>query len=354
MPKTQQFDAGVVTTVNMATAVFEETDGRMMATVQIIKAGMSKNRRTYPAALLQKAVETKFFDGSQMFLNHDRSRPDPNQRGMAELMSGIESTEWDEANQAINGRIEFFDKKFYDYAQRAKNYMGVSINALVKGVRRTTGGQVYEDVTDWVRRRSVDWVTTPAAGGAILAFEDEDDNMPGQIDWASLTADEIKKNAPAVYEAIEAEAKAAVEEDPDKEVTPPPSAAEIARLVQEGIEASRKADNERKDRLDSASKQVRAAFERSGLPEKTRARLQASFEGVESYDEAAVTAAITEAKEELKAAGLKGPQVEGMGVSSGSGTGGEAPVKTFSAHESVKSSFLGVTKVADPSKEGTK
>lgn len=350
-PTHEQFRAREV--VDLEGAVFEEVDGRMMATVRILKSGTSKNRRTYPPKLVKEAVEKGIFNNIQMFMNHDRQKPEPQSRPLGEMVSAVESTSWDEATQSMNGRVEFFDRNFYDYAQRARNYMGVSINALVRGNRRTVKGETYEDVTEWVHPRSVDWVTAPAAGGAILAFEDEDDAE--MIDWSKITVEDLKKNAASVYEAITAEAKATAEppkNDPPEEPAKPVSAAEIAKLVQEGIEANQKAESDKKSRIDLAAKQVRDAFTKSGLPEKTRARLMAGFEGVEAYDEKAVTTAITEAQEELKAAGARGPQITGMGPT-GSASGSAETPAVFSIHESVKSTF-GFTKKSDAPKEGTK
>lgn len=338
-------------------AVFEEVDGRMMATVRILKAGVSKNRRNYPAHVVKEAVDKHLFDGIRMFVNHNKKSPSPLDRSLSEMVSAVESTSWDEKAQAMDGRVEFFDRNFFDYAQRAKNYMGVSINALVRGTRKMVGGQVQEDVSGWHLPRSVDWVTFPAAGGAILAFEDEEE----MIDWTKITAEQIKENAATVYEAIQAEAKATDDDPPTddkKKVTEPPKMVtqeEVSDIVKAALEAHDKEVKKVREMQEVAAESVRAAFATAGLPEKTRARLVASYEGITEFDEKAVAAAILTAKEELAAAGV-GPRITGMGPSTGdAGDGTSSPV--FSAHESVSEAF-GITKKSgtkgDDPKEGTK
>lgn len=332
-----------------AEPVFEEVDGRMMATIRILRAGTSKNRRTYPSVLVQEAVSKGLFNGLKMFKDHNREKPDPQSRKIDEMVSGIESTSWDAESQSMNGRVEFFDRNFYDYAQRAKNFMGVSINALVRGNRRTVKGEVYEDVTGWVNPRSVDWVTTPAAGGAILAFEDEDEDVA--IDWSQVTPELLKANASAVYEAIQAEVKKEPDPEPPDggEVVTP---AELAKAVQEAIDQEREKQEQKDKKRVAARTAVADAFNKSGLPDVVAKRVMRTFEDVEEFDEKAVGDAITEAKEELKAVGA-GPRITGQGPT-GSGDKPETP--SFSVHESVKSAFGIVPKKAksDDSEEGAK
>lgn len=331
---------------------FEETeDGRLMASVRILKAGLSKNRRNYPSHLVQEAVNKGLFNGLHMFLNHDRKRPNPGERDFNEVVSVVESTSWDEKEQAMNGRVEFFDRSFYDKAQRAKSYLGVSINALVRGNRRTIAGETFEDVTGWTRPRSVDWVWNPAAGGAILAFEDEDEDV---IDWSKVTVEDLKKNAPQVYEAIESAKGPDDDEDNEDPAVKPVDPKAIAMAVAEAMN-QRDEDQAEKDRkIKSARTLVQKAFDESGLPEAVSKRVMRSFEDVEEFDDKAVAEAITEAKEELKAIGA-GPHIKGEGPTGGAS---ETSTKTFSVHESVKDVFgfnkpKSSTKSDDP-EEGTK
>lgn len=334
-------------------AVFEEVDGRMMATVRILKAGKSKNRRNYSPKVVKEAVDRKIFDGALMFKDHDRKRGEPQQRGIDEMVSTIESTTFDEATNSAIGRVEFFDRPFFNKAQAAKDRLGVSINALVKGTRQVIAGEVQEDITGWGRGRSVDWVLFPSAGGQILAFEDED--VEPMLDWSKVTPEELKKNAPAVYEQMQKEAVAEAEKaNPpadDKKTDPPVDAVpreEVQSMITKALEDAQKVASEKQGKITATATKIRDAFEKSGLPPRTRARIMASYEGVEEFDEAAVTESIKTAKEELDAAGA-GPHITGMGPSDGTAKA----VTTFSVHESVRSSLLGPQK-KEETKEAAK
>lgn len=327
-------------------AVFEEVDGRMMATVRILRAGKSKNRRNYSPHVVEEAVKQKVFDGALMFKDHDRKRGEPQQRGVDEMVSVIESTSYDAPTQSAIGRVEFFDRPFYQKAQAAKDRLGVSINALVKGTRQVIAGVSEEDITGWGRGRSVDWVLFPSAGGQIMAFEDED--VDPMIDWSKVTPEELQKNNPAAYEAIQALA------EPKKEAEDPPkppvdnkkpegdfvAKEDVQKMVAQALEDAQKAAAEKQGKISATATKIRQAFEKSGLPPRTRTRIMASFEGEEEFDEAAVAESIKNAKEELDAAGA-GPRITGMGPSDGTA---KAETGTFSVHESVRSSLLGPQK----------
>lgn len=322
------------------TAVFEEVDGRMMASIRVLRAGKSKNRRNYSPAIVKEAVDNHVFDRARMFRDHDRKRANPQERSINEMVSIIESTSYDDVSHSMNGRVEFFDRPFYEYAQRAKDYIGVSINALVKGTRQLVAGEVHEEITGWGPARSVDWVMFPAAGGSILAFEDEDVvTMP---DWTQITAEDLKTNAPEVYESILASAEPPPKVDPPKKEPTPEQKPDIAKLVAEAIDEERTKANEKAARQKTAGDAVREAFKNSGLPTRTQTRVMASFEGVEEYDEKAVAEAIKSAKEELQEVGA-GPRISGMGPSTGGGS--TVASQEFSVHESVRSAF-GIKKEA--------
>ena len=325
-------------------ATFDVVEGeggtkQLMANVRILKAGKSKNNRNYRASALKEAVEQKLFDGARMFINHDPTKP-PLKRPMQEMVSAIESTSYHEQDQAIDARVEFFDEKFYTFAQRAKKYMGDSINALVRGnVVRASDGTAYEDITGIVQPRSVDWVIFPAAGGEILAFEDEGSEGV-EVDWDKLTLDEVKKNAPHLVQEMEAELKPAdpdpkPDDEPGDDGAKPLTRADALAIAQEAVQEYIKNDRTEASKREEAAKKVRAKMATSGLPERTRTRVMAAFEGETEYVESKVQSAIDEAKEELKAAGLA-PRIQGNGPSDA-----KAPVVAgaYSVRESVEAHF---------------
>lgn len=338
----------------------EEKDGRMMATVRIIKAGLSKNNRNYRVSALKKAAKEGTFDGVRMFDGHNKQGPLA--RTSRELISAIESTEYDEDNQSLNGHVQFFDRPFYEKVNHARKFMGVSIDSILSGTRTPDpqGGRALEDIHAFTQPRSVDWVIYPAAGGEILAMESEGDD--DVIDWAALEADaanlteaDLKSKAPSLWKKFHPETTAeklpvhghsATEEEEDEDDLPVKGKKKAQKMLsQEAVEeivsqrmtAYQKEQDDLRKKHESAFEQVKAAFDTSGLPEKTRSRLMAGFEDVQVFDEAAVKKSITDAKEELKAAGA-GPHITGMGAS-GSGKGDETPTVRFSVMESVEAAF---------------
>ena len=308
----------------------EEGTGRMTANLRLIKSGLSKNNRNYRESALKTSADKGIFNGVRMFANH--STTPPLKRPISEMVAAIESTSWNADAKAVDGRVVFFNKEFYDFAQQAKGYMGDSINALVRGTRvRESSGRVTEDIHEIVQPHSVDFVIYPAAGGEILAFESEGD----MIDWKAITAEDIKTNATELYDAIKAEALAAQ----PKPGVPSFTQEQIDQLVKDEVasamEARQKEIDETNEKIRLANEKVVLAFAKSGLPEPTRKRVQLAFEGQTEFNESAVTEAITSAKEELTAVGA-GPKITGQGPSSGS-----APEKKteFSINESVAAAF---------------
>lgn len=340
----------------------ESEDGRLTAKIRIIKAGLSKNNRNYRPSALEKAARDGIFNGTRMFVNHTERGKSPLSRGFMDMVSAIESTEYDKENQALNGNVEFFDKDFYDRVNRAKKFAGVSIDSLLRGTRTPQpGGRALEDIHEFTQPRSVDWVVYPAAGGQILAMEEEEGESVGEIDWAAveaeagtLSAEDLKKNSPTLWKLFHPEGTA--EKLPVHGNAPESTAAEyVAREDVEEIVIARLTAYEQEQKLikqkqEAAAEQVRAAFASSGLPPVVRARVMHGFEGISEFSQEAVQKAIDDAKEELKAVGV-GPRISGMGPG-GTPASGDG-VKTFSVKESVEAQF-GKKPAAsgDASKEG--
>lgn len=359
--------------VELGESAFEAVgdDGRMFATIRIIKAGLSKNNRNYRASALQKAAQEGIFDGVRMFVDH--SKGPPLQRPLTSMVSAIESTSYNEQEKALDGRVEFFDAAFYDRAKRAQKYLGVSIDSVLSGTRTPsrTGGRALEDIHAFTQPRSVDWVLFPAAGGQILAFESEGDE--DMIDWAAIEAEagtlseeDLKKNLPTIWARAKATASFSgkedeTEEEPEEKAPKGKKGAkavfvareEVDELVKDALTRYQEEQDSIKSKQESAAELVRQAFSTAGLPTPTSTRVMRGFEGVQEYDEKKVKQAIEDAKEELKAVGA-GPRLDGFGPSGSPSNGQENTVK-FSAHESV-SAFFGKKPAAksDDPKEGDK
>ena len=377
-PELQQFNA-----VEQLGEVFidgwEETDDGIRAKIRIIKAGLSKNNRNYRVTALKKAAKEGIFDNLKMFRGHSKDLP--LKRRDDEFVAFTSDTAFEEDTSSLVGFANFVDEKFAKKVKAAKGHIGVSIDSLLSGFRiPQAGGRALEDITAFVQPRSVDFVLFPAAGGEILAWESEGET---EVDWAAVEAelatlgeDDLKKNLPSFWAKwhpetrgqppIGGSSREAEEDDEDNETDEDEEPTqykkgkkktrkaamvrreEVAEIVADALKADREARQEEDEKKESAAAQVREAFANAGLPDKTRARVMAAFEGVTEYDDEKVKKAITDAKEELKAAGA-GPQITDMGPSSSGGTD-KAEKKVFRAHESARSAFVRTA----PSKSGDK
>jgi len=331
--------------ISVSEAEFSQDDtGRMFADLVLIKAGRAKNPRNYRPTALRRAVEQKVYDGLRMFVNH--SNKPPIKRDFDEMVSAVESTAWDPAIKplgGITGRVEFFNKDFFEQAQKAKKYIGVSADHDIGITRVREGQKMIEDVHEIVGARSVDWVLYPSAGGEIIQFVRESDEGE-DVDWNKITADDLKANAPELVKAIQAEVKPATEAAPDDEPDEEPDdedqavkRSEISRLVKEGIkEALTNAQTNERKRTDT-TKKVREFVAKSGLPGRTQARIVNSFANDTEYDETSVKESVEEAKAELEEAKVGKPRIHDMGHSGGEEN---APVlQRTSARESVEGAF---------------
>lgn len=304
--------------------IFTAEEGKAPSEVEItiVRPGESANRRVYTTEAIAKAVQTGFWNGSAMFIDHG---PDamPTKRSMKDFVSVIRDTRLGKTGEAI-GTARFVRPEFADFVraahEAAPGSFGVSIVHQFRGQRyKGTDGHYRERVEEFVRNFSVDWVAFPAAGGAVNQFlpaheaESEED-----VEWSELTADMIKRHAPAVHESIVTEARETMTTSGDEGGTgeKPPvstgiSAEDVKQIVAEAIAEDRKVQRDEQSKRDEVSTKVAETLDKSGLPEPSRKAIAKQFTAAESFDEAAVSEAINERKVELAAAG--GPRVIGLG-----------------------------------------
>lgn len=312
----------------------KDESGKMTASFILIKAGRAANPRTYRPSALQKAAQEGIYNGTRMFVNHG-DKP-PLKRGLREMVSAVESTSWDPRigdSGGIRGTAEIFDAEFFDYAQRAKKYMGVSANHQIQVQYVTEGTKTIQDVLGIPQAYSVDWVIYPSAGGEILSFARESEGAD-QVEWTDITLDSLRANAPQLIEQIKAELKPATESTDD----PPeaPTAEAIKLMVTEGVQAAMAQMAAENTKRQDTSKKVRDLLAKSGLPTRIQNRIASMFADSVEVAEESVTAAITDAKEELKELGVTGPKITGEGMTGGS-TGGKPQVSD--AREGVEAIF---------------
>lgn len=143
--------------------------GRML--IQLIKAGWSLNGRYYPAEVLKRDGPSAFPAGTQAFIDHateteDAERPAGSLRDLAAVMTS--PARWDEDRQALVAEVRLFAPWREPLTDMAE-HIGMSIRSWVVGEYGEAEGREGFVVKEITEGRSVDFVTKPAAGGAILA-----------------------------------------------------------------------------------------------------------------------------------------------------------------------------------------
>lgn len=322
-----------VEVLQVSEAEFDKDDatGKMSAKFVLIRAGRAINPRNYRPAALQKAVQEGTYNGMRMFVDHG-DKP-PLKRSLREMVSAVESTDWDPSigkQGGIRGTAEIFDPKFFDYASRAKKYMGVSANHQIQVQYVKEGAQTIQDVVGIPQAYSVDWVLYPSAGGEILSFARESEGED-QVEWSDITLDTLKANAPQLVEQLTAELKPAAEAI----VAPVVTADQISAMVRQGVQEAVAEMAKKDEQRDIAATEIRKHISKSGLPPRVQTRLIGMFADALEYVEADIKAAVDDAKEELKELGV-GPAITGEGPTSTS-TGGKPTVAQ--AREGVESVF---------------
>lgn len=143
--------------------------GRLL--VQLIRAGWSLNGNYYPADVLKRDGPAAWPTGTQTFIDHateteDAERP----AGSIKDLAGVLTTTpyWDESRQALVAEVRLFEPWRAAITDMAE-YIGMSIRAWVYGQPGEAEGRQGFVVTGIPEGRSVDFVTVPAAGGAIIS-----------------------------------------------------------------------------------------------------------------------------------------------------------------------------------------
>jgi hypothetical protein len=154
-----------------------ETSGSMAATstpgnvkIALIRAGWSLNGSYYSAEVL-KASAGKWRTGLQAFADH---APDSEENdypsGSIKNLAGVLTSDavWNDATQCLEADVKLFAPWREALVDMAP-YIGMSIRAWVYAEDGEAEGRRGLLVTSIAEARSVDFVTVPAAGGAILS-----------------------------------------------------------------------------------------------------------------------------------------------------------------------------------------
>lgn len=270
--------------------------------VLLIQAGVSQNRREYPAHVLREAVP--LFEGARAFA---ASGPDhnANERGVKSLVGWYSNARYVDGVELPNGSTTEGIAAHFNVLESAGWLRGTLADAIRRGKPDLVGFSIVGDgsvsvIREATSRRpihrvvridsieSVDVVVNPAAGGVSLRLVASKETPT--MEWSTLTlhkateglangtilGDELKENRPDLFAETQKP-----EQTPAPEPTPTPAPEPTPELVAvaESIE----------QRLTSVL--VESALGGVNLPEASKQRIRETTSGM-SLDQAAIHAAI--------------------------------------------------------------
>lgn len=139
--------------------------------IRLIKAGWSLNGNFYAAEVLKRDGPTAWPKGSLCYIDHateeeDEQRPAGSIKNLAAVLT--EDARWSDAENGLVAEVRLFSL-WREAIEDMKDTIGMSIRAWVYGEPGEAEGRQGFIVSGIPEGRSVDFVTTPAAGGAILS-----------------------------------------------------------------------------------------------------------------------------------------------------------------------------------------
>ncbi len=139
--------------------------------IALIRAGWSLNGSYYSAEMLQRDGARAWPAGTHAFIDHAPDREEEEYPvGSVKNLAAVLTTpaEWNEATQRLEAEVRLF-APWRDEILDKREAIGMSIRAWVYGEHGEAEGRSGFLVTSIAEGRSVDFVTVPAAGGAILS-----------------------------------------------------------------------------------------------------------------------------------------------------------------------------------------
>lgn len=140
-------------------------------TIRLIRAGWSLNGSYYPAETLKRDGARAWPAGTQAFIDHAPDAADEDYpSGSIKNLAAVLTTDaiWNESTQSLEAEARLF-APWRDAIIDMAEAIGMSIRAWVYGEHGEAEGRQGFVVTSIAEGRSVDFVTVPAAGGAILS-----------------------------------------------------------------------------------------------------------------------------------------------------------------------------------------
>jgi cation transport regulator ChaB len=177
------------------------------AHVVIIKEGWSKNKRYYPAQVLEQAVP--LFEGAKCYLDHSDIKGIPN-RSVRELTGFYENVKF--AGKQVEADLQFLDteagKVGLDIAKETVKHNKLLAGLSIRGIgtmRKVEEGHEVENLSKII---SVDMVSDPAAGGEFLRLYES--VMEVKDEMKDLTLEKLKEERPDLVQSISEEVESRV------------------------------------------------------------------------------------------------------------------------------------------------
>lgn len=234
--------------------------------VKVMAPGWSANGRYYGADILERDGSTAFPTGTHMYWDHPTAteaadRPERSLRDLSAIT--VSDARFDENGPAGAG-LYADAKVLADYAPAVEElapHIGVSIRAegaVSYGEAEGQSGQIVEGITVG---RSIDFVTTPAAGGEIVSLFEAvraSGHRPPKKERPMPENTDLTEAQRKLTEAEQLGAWAAAERDRDR--------AELTKLREAGV-------------LRDATTAVTEALAKEPLPDITKTRLVREIAG---------------------------------------------------------------------------
>lgn len=173
--------------------------------VRVIRAGMSLNRRVFPAEVLREAVP--LINGARVFVKGDAEHNAGAGKDVRNLIGGLSEARWNEADASIEARLTLITGDNDPVAVRIREALtrgvgdlfGLSIDAVGPFQRGANGVVNIRGIT---RVNSVDLIVEPGAGGQILNIIEAAPGEGDTMDPAQLIA-LIQAANPALLDGVD-------------------------------------------------------------------------------------------------------------------------------------------------------
>jgi hypothetical protein len=308
---------------------FMEANGEAGSTykIRIIRAGKSLNNAYYPDTVLREAVS--LFNGVRVFAKSDAEHLAGQGKDINKLIGVIDDVQFVEGVSTDTGELqgtlkliepegEIGTKIYEAWARSLTSLFGFSIDAHAKIKKKNVAGTVIREAIKFTKVTSVDLIVEPGAGGEIINLLEakKETVMDRDAIVALLEAKGLLKSGEAdgmtdaqlAERLTEAVGSADQEQDLTNEQPSGQQAGNQGGADTGSVETIMEAVQLNAD--------MRAAVNRSALPEAGQERVIESFAGRTDYTPGDVTSAITNELQYLGLADDSG-NVQGMGARSG-------------------------------------